>query len=178
MSPRTIAAGLAILAVSLAGCAPPPEKGPGWEVCVNQPVGYSVAYPAGWKTNEGSVLPRCSLFDPASVVVPPGTEIPFDIAVTVLKHDVPLEQALEGYYGSVKILGREELQIDGRRAVRMELVDEQPESASGSKVSYHYLIDLGNQILEASSYAVGEPPYARKKTVLDRMMRELRIARQ
>ncbi len=166
---------LILAAFLVSGCAPPPGKEPSWVTCTNREAGFTVAYPPDWKTNPGSVLPSCSLFHPSDIALSPGTEVPFDIAVTVLEEDVPFDTAIRGY-GLVKVLGSDALRIDGHRAIRMEFIDEDPQLGPGSQTGYHYLIDLGEKTLEASSYALGEPAYSRKKAVLDRMMREIRIA--
>lgn len=163
-----------VTATIIVGCAPLPDKAGGWNACTNREAGYTATYPGDWKTNSGDVLPSCSLFDPNRVAVSPDTEIPFDIGVTILRQDVPFDEAIEGY-DLVEVLEWENLHIDGQRAVRMEFIDQEPQWGLSNQRSYHYLVDLGGQTLAASTHAVGEPDYSRKKGVLDRIMREIRI---
>lgn len=176
MLPRLRWVQWAMSAMLLSACtAPPPDAEQAkpeeqWPQCTNAAAGYSVSYPAGWKTNGGEVMPACSLFDPTDVAVQHGTEIPLDIAVVIVRDPVPFAEAVHGF-SAVEARQQGTLDIDGHSAVYLEIVDD--ESGPWARLSLHYLVDLGGETLVASTYQEGMPDYAEKKAALQRMMNTL-----
>ena len=82
------------------------------------PDGYRVELPAGWSTNDAGVLPACSWFGPGEVVVPEASDVR-TAPVTLRVVDAPLAEAAVPMPDEV---GRTELVVGGRQAVRIEQV--------------------------------------------------------
>jgi len=151
-----------------------PEGGAERQSCVNHAGGFAVEYPAGWHTNDGSVMPACSLFDPQPMEVPPASELPEDIAVAIQVQEVAFETVAGASFG-VRIIEREEREVAGRRAVR-RLVEQTGEALLDAGIrTYEYVVDWGDgRTLTAHSHDVGEPDFATKRRELDAMMASLR----
>ncbi len=170
-----------LLAFAVSGCERPepaerlpeaPDADPAMtatEQCINRVEGYAVEYPAGWHTNPGEVMDVCSLFDPEPITVPPGTQIPIDIAVSIRFEPVSYETVAGEVLGR-RELSREETTVDGREAVRIE------SEATGEALypaglrAYQYFVDLGDTTMVAGTYDAGTFPYERKRRILDAMM--------
>jgi hypothetical protein len=148
-----------------------------WQRCVHGPGGYDVAYPAGWHTNDGSVMPACSLFDPEPVFVPEGSEIPEDIAVGLHVEAVPFDSIVGSEYG-MRLLSQESLELGGQRAVR-RLYEHTGEGLYNSGLrTWQYVVDRGDgTTLIATSHDAGSPSFDEKRRVLDELMVALRRLR-
>lgn len=144
--------------------------------CTNADAGFSVSYPADWQTNDGAIMPACSLFDPQLIDIAPATEIPADIAVVITRQAVPFDVA-NGDDFTRRIMSRDTVTVDGRRAVRVEAESTGQGLYDAGTVGYSYIIELDDAVIIAQSYAVGDPDYDTKKRVLDSMMQSLRIVR-
>jgi hypothetical protein len=101
-------AGPPLETVTVGGADPPATER---QVCSNDDAGYAVSYPPDW--HEAG----CRWFDPDPIEVPEATEF-LDVAVSVSREPVPLE-ALEDDLGT-DVSDRLELELDGRRALRLE----------------------------------------------------------
>lgn len=155
--------------------------------CTNAELGYVVDYPAGWVVNDGGVLPSCSLFDPMSVEVAPGTEIPPSIAIAIRGSDVPFDR-MATPTGDVQVgieaVERTETTVDGHDAVTVlfAATQEAPLLELGTR-GYRYLVGLGDpepiaaaSTLVAVVYDAGETGFDHKRAVLDAMMDSLRFS--
>ena len=165
--------------VLLAGCAPgsdpaePLSPDARTQRCSNAFAGYEVAYPADWRTNGGDVMAECSVFHPEPFELEPATEIPLDLAVRILLEDVPFETVAAP--PGERQIRREDLEVDGRRAVRVEAEVTDAAAIPAGTTIYRYVVDAEARTLIASAYDLGDVSYEEKKRTLDRMMRSLRF---
>lgn len=140
--------------------------------CTNTQYGFSVSYPAGWHTNDGSVLPACSAFDPEPIQMPRESEVPFEISVLISAQDVPFEPTVKSSQWE-RVLTSEPLRIGGRNAVRAEVEATGEGLADRGMRSLRYVIDLGSgRTLIATTNATGDT-YAEEKDILARMVESL-----
>lgn len=146
-----------------------------WVTCDNHDTGYRVQHPQDWKTNDGDVLPLCSLFDPDDVDVERGTEIPFSVAVVVRVEPVPLSRAAEEGRAEEEI-GRDETRIAGRDAVRREVESTGEALRPAGLRSTLWLVSFGDdETLIAATHDAGSVEYDQKQQVLDRMVASLEL---
>lgn len=139
--------------------------------CRNTQDGFSVSYPAGWKTNDGSVLPACSVFDPAPIELPRESEIPFELAIVIGAEDAPFEPQVRSSQFE-RVLSSERLKIAGKDAVRVEAEATGEGLADRGMRSLRYVLDLGNgRTLVATTSDTGS--YAEEKEILARMVETL-----
>jgi hypothetical protein len=128
-----------------------PPGGPtaDWHRCVNEEVGYTMAYPNGWHTTdvfmgEQSPANACMWFSPTPFgpdgnVVAEGWGYPLEVAV----RQTPLEEQLSRTVDPevARVLMQDELIVDGNPAIRLEyetLVDVVGEPG----LHYEYLIEV------------------------------------
>lgn len=142
--------------------------------CSNAQSGFSISYPAGWRTNDASVLPACSVFDPADVELPRESEVPFDIAIVIGAQDHPFEPApASTQYETV--LSSQLMKIAGRDAVRVEVESTGEGLADRGMRSLRFVLDLGGgRTLVATTNDTGES-YARQKEILAQMVETLSV---
>jgi hypothetical protein len=142
--------------------------------CTNTQSGFSVSYPAGWSTNDASVLPICSAFDSAPFEVPPQSEMPFDIAIVIGAQDVPFAADVTSNQFE-RVLSSEKTTIAGRKAVRVEAEATGEGLADRGMRSLRYVLDLGEgRTLVATTNDAG-PSYTQEKEILSRMMETISI---
>lgn len=157
---------------------PSPEGTPAatMQTCGHPEHGYEVSYPAGWHTNPGDVIASCSVFDPDPIELQPDTEIPLDLGVIILVDPVPFDTAADPDERFERVLEREELEVDGGRAARLETEATGEGMTPEGTLSYRYVVDLDDErTLIASTYEVGDLDYEDKKGVLDRMVETLEL---
>jgi len=157
--------------------APGPQRGLGADLdtasCTNEETGYRVDYPAAWHTNRGDVMPACSLFDPQPIEIAPATELPHDIAVAIRHEPVAFQQIVEA--PGRREVSREDTEVDGRPAIRLESLAEEPAMLPPGTRSYRYFVDLNGATLVAAAHDLGEPDFTTKRQTLDRIMGSLRF---
>ncbi len=141
--------------------------------CENPTGGYTVGYPDGWYANLGEVSERCSFFHPEPFELPEQTEAP-DVAVAISREPVPFAR-VTGAGPAIRILDREETEIDGRRAVRRETEATGDALRPAGVRGYEYLVDLGGETLILSTYEGSGLDYERNRETVDRMAATLRI---
>lgn len=142
--------------------------------CTNARYGISISYPAGWQTNDGSVLPACSAFDPTRVDIPRDSELPFDIAVVLAVDEVPLDQLTRSSQFE-RVLSATPMTIAGRKAVRVELEATGEGLADRGLRTLRYAIDLGpGRTLIASTHAT-DASYETNKEILGRMIESVSV---
>jgi hypothetical protein len=130
---------------------------------------WRVPFPTDWHTNSGEVEPECSFFDPEPFELEPGTES-FDIAISMRIASVGFEQATDPDRCAT-VQSRNELTIDGRRAVVMEKVSTGRCILPEGVDFVQYFADLGDRTFIASTYDVGDNDFDQNREVLRDMMR-------
>lgn len=142
--------------------------------CRDGELGYRVAYPDGWRTNPGEVLPACRLFDPEAIQVAPGTEVPLDVAVMFHPSPAPLDRFTAASHAA-EVVATWDATVDGHDAVVVELRATGRAMLPEGTRTYLYAVDLGDRRLVASTHDPGPPPYAHARDVLDAMMAGLQL---
>jgi hypothetical protein len=142
--------------------------------CVNPVHRYSVEYPADWQANTNGIVSPCSLFDPASVSVPPASELPLEIAIRIAFEPVALSTIAGDVMGR-RVLASDTTSLAGRTAIRLT-AETTGEGLHDRGIGfYEYLIGLGDTTVVATTYGVGTPEFERKWRVLDAMMSSFRL---
>lgn len=141
--------------------------------CENADAGYTVRYPAAWHAHDGEVVAPCSLFHPEPFEVPAFSEVPMEIAISISQQPVPFDSVLTGDRGR-RDLSREPTRVGGRQAMRIHSETTGEGLYDAGIRYYHYLVDVGDGTLTATTYDVGSPTFERKRAVLDAMMETLR----
>lgn len=128
-----------------------------------------MSYPQSWRTNDGKVIPACSLFDPSPIVVPEQSELPFEIAVVIGIDDTPFDRNPKSSQWE-KVLSVETLKVAGKDALRMEVEATGEGLAERGMRTLRYVVDLGNgRTLSAATHNANSS-YEEHKAVLARMM--------
>jgi hypothetical protein len=156
----------------------------GWARCTNTAVRYSIGYPGEWHTTDvfdGQADPAnaCMWFSPTPFgpegnVVAEGWGYPLEVAIGG-RFDQELQQVLDPEVA--RTVTREELAVDGHRAVRIEyetLVDLIGEPG----LHYEYLIELDAQttlIVHTTATRGVEGVYEENRTVVDLAVDTLRF---
>ena len=167
---------------------PSPTATPGDEPslaasCTNSELGVTIAYPDGWSTNDGDVLPACSVFDPEPFELEENTEIPLELAVVVQGSDRQFATYADaGDQPGSRELERREATVDGHDAVAMllEATEDAPLLEPGTRL-YRWVIDTGVDEMTAVStlllvsYDRGEPAFDQKRRTLDAMVEQLEL---
>jgi hypothetical protein len=142
--------------------------------CTNDEHGYTVSYPEGWHTNDGSVLPPCSVFAPAPVEVPQNSELPFDMPVVIDMEPVEIEQ-LTRTSQFERVLSKTALTIGGRKAARVEVEATGEGLADRGMRSVRYVIDAGGgRALIAVTHRVNDS-HERNAAILAQMIETVTI---
>lgn len=142
--------------------------------CSNPRWSYRIRYPEGWNVNTGEILPACSLFDPAPIRIERGTELPDDIAISIL-HEAAAFERVTGEQRGVRILTRTPTTVAGREAVRMEIESTGEALRDAGARSYMYVVNLGGASLVLSTHDAGTLDFARKQRILDAMVETLQL---
>jgi hypothetical protein len=156
----------------------------GWVRCTNGSVGYSIGYPGDWHTTDvfdGAADPTNACrwfspdpFGPQGNLVSEGWGYPLELAITG-PLDRELRQTLDP--DVARTLEREDLVVDGHRAVRVEyetLVDVIAEPG----IHYAYLIQLDPEttlIVHTTATRGIAGVYAENRVVVDRAVRTIRF---
>ncbi|MEX0985217.1 MAG: hypothetical protein WD096_09225 [Actinomycetota bacterium] len=187
--------------------APPPpvpmdELPAGWQDCTNGVEGYSIGYPGTWQTtdiNFGDQDPgyACQWFSPDPFdavddqgrpqgnIVSEGYAYPMEVGVgeplaAALQNRLEPEWVSDVGLDPPRVLIREDLVVDGHRAVRLEY--ETFAALIGSPgLHYEYLIELDQDrtlIIHTTATIYREPggEYEENKSVLDLAVPTLRFA--
>ena len=131
-------------------------------------VRIGVRYPRGWRVNSGQTVPECTAFDPDPIELRVGTELPRELAVVVRVEPVGFERAstAEG----VRVEMERRLTVDGRRAVRQEVVTTGQGLGPAGQRSLRYIIDGGtDRSIIASTWNVEGNNFSASTEILDAM---------
>lgn len=144
-----------------------------WTSCTNPEAGYTVEYPGDWYVNDEGQLDPCQVFDPEPLDLPEQPrELSLGHAVLIRMEPIAFEDATRADLGA-EVVEREDVEVDGRRAVRQERLGTGDALIPEDVAVTQYAVDVDGQTLLAVSYDIGEPAYERKVEVLDEMMASL-----
>ncbi len=136
---------------------------------------YQVAYPAGWSTNAGTVVPACRFFNPEPFTVPPATEF-FDVAVVFDVEAVPFPSLVEGVGGvEEEVIARSDVTISGHPGLRVEARATGSSLVPSGTPSLRYLVDLDGATLVTATYGLPGSDHIRNREVLEAMMASLEL---
>lgn len=140
--------------------------------CTNAQLGISIAYPEGWHTNDGSVIPACTAFDAQPLDIPRDSEIPFGIAVVLTRQEGSAATSTQSTQWE-RVISSAPLTIGGREAVRVEVEATGEGLAEKGMRTTKYVVDTGKgQALVASTHNVTDS-YERNKEVLAKMVESI-----
>jgi hypothetical protein len=154
--------------------AEPPDEPAETATCTNEEAGYSIEYPADWHVNEGDDAEPCSFFDPEPIDVPEATEF-FGAAVLVSLEPVAAEEIVEGPDPTREVLEREETEIAGQRAFRMESESTGDGLLDAGIRYYQVVVVVDGESLIVSTYDLEEHDYDRNREVVDEMAESLEL---
>lgn len=133
----------------------------------------AVRYPDGWHVNEQGGQP-CSAFDPDPFELPTRTEFPRTLAV-VLRVE-PLELDAAATAAGLRVEAERSMTVDGRGAVRQEVVTTGEGLAPAGVRSTRYVVDGGTErSILATTFDVEGNDFERSVDVLDAMVMALEI---
>ena len=144
--------------------------------CVNEELGFAISYPAGWQTNDGDVVSRCTVFHDESFALEEGTEIPFTMMVAIEHADVPFQEIVDPEQDrpAIEIDDHRETTVAGRDAVVISGEGTGAASLPNGMPVYRYAVDVQDGTFIAATYGVGNlDEFERKRTILDQMMASL-----
>lgn len=133
-----------------------------------------VRYPEAWHVNTGEPVPGCTAFDPDPIDLRRGTELPRDLGVVLRVEPVAFGRAstAEG----VRVEEESRTSIDGRTAVRQEVVTTGQGLGPAGQRSLRYIIDAGtDRSIIISTWDVEGNDFADDSEVLDAMATALDI---
>lgn len=137
--------------------------------------GYTVEFPGDWHTNEPDApAPACTFFDPDPLDVPEATEF-FGAAVTVSREPVAAEEIVEGPDPSREVLSREETEVAGQRAFRIEAESTGEGLFDAGVRSYQVIVVVDGESLILSTYDFEDQDYERNREVVDEMAASLEL---
>lgn len=149
-----------------------PTATPGFgQSCTHEERGVTIVvrYPDEWHVNEGDGF-ACSAFDPDPVQLRPATEYPADLAVVVRVEPVSFERASQP--DAVVIEDEHRTEVDGRRAVRLEVISTGEGLRPSGERSVRWLVDAGpERSIVAHTSQVEGNDFETSKRVLDEMVR-------
>jgi hypothetical protein len=145
------------------------------DTCTNTVSGYSIDYPENWTISTGEFA--CRWADPETFVVEPGTEGP-STAIMVFVSPDPFDRVLSGTFDELfyKTNLREDTTINGRRAVRFEVVATGEGLGPGGTPSYGYVIEKdGKGITISTEQLPGDTGYEEDKKALEEAVKTLKF---
>jgi hypothetical protein len=145
------------------------------ETCTNTSSGYSIDYPENWTISTGEFA--CRWADPESFVVEPGTEGP-STAIMVFASPDPFDRVVNGTFDELfyRTNLREDTTINGRRAVRFEVVATGEGLGPDGTPSYGYVIDKDGMGFTISTERLpGDTGYDDDKKALEEAVKSLKF---
>ncbi|MFA9446722.1 S-layer homology domain-containing protein [Egicoccus sp. AB-alg6-2] len=142
--------------------------------CTSARDGYTVSLPAGWRTNAGDIVPRCTVFHTERFVLEPHSEIPGGLAVHLGTAPMDHEEAADEATRAER--GRRTDTAGGRTAIVVEAVDDGEGLYPAGTLVYTWYIDAPDTaaaptlIARTTSLA---RDYEANKRALDGMMASL-----
>jgi hypothetical protein len=142
--------------------------------CTNEDAGYTVQYPADWHPNEGDVAQPCSFFDPEPFEVPEATEF-FGAAISVRREPIAAEDLVEGPDPTREVLEREETEIAGQRAFRIESESTGDGLLEAGVRYYQVIVVVDGESLIVETYDLDEHDYEQNREVVDELAESLQL---
>jgi len=137
-------------------------------VHLERDVRITVRYPEGWHVNDRRVQP-CSAFDPEPFELPVGTEFPRGLAVVLRVEPLAFDRAAT--LTGLRVEAERSLSVDGRRAVRQEVVTTGEGLGPAGLASTRYVVDGGSErSILVSTFDVEGNDFERSVEVLDHMV--------
>jgi len=131
-------------------------------------VRIGIRYPRGWRVNSGQTVPECTAFDPDPIQLGAATELPRELAVVVRIEPVGFDRASAA--DGVRVEAERRMTVDGRRAVRQEVVTTGRGLGPAGQRSVRYVVDGGtDRSILASTWNVEGNNFAASTEVLDAM---------
>lgn len=158
--------------------SPSPSGFPDAQRCTNEELGFEVAYPSDWHTNEevavefADPIPACTYFDEAAFEIPPNTSLPPAIGIAFGREPEPGSEP-----SGAEVLQRDQATVDGQPATvtEVEFAEADVFIEAGQR-DYWYEIQLPDgSVLLARTSSSGDDDYEAHKAVLDRMMESLTL---
>lgn len=142
------------------------------------PEGFTVMYPESWETNEGDVVPECTMFDPDPFSVPDATDARV-AAITIYVENVEYSTITDAI-GPDEELSRDVVTIDGLPAHRVEWEPTGDGLFPDDTLITAYYVDLEapDQTLVAETIDLTPVDYDTAVEVLDSMVATLDIDSQ
>jgi hypothetical protein len=173
-APAATASAPAPAATQTAPAAPPASAINLSQRCTNAQYRLSIAYPAGWFTNDGSVVPACSAFDVQPVQVPRESEMPFEIAIVLGVDDVKVDDVTRSSQFE-RVLSRAPVTIAGRQGLRVEVEATGEGLADKGMRSVRYAIPLPDGRTFLATTHDRAASYERNQEILERMMASIKF---
>lgn len=142
--------------------------------CTNEEAGFTVQYPADWHPNEGDVAQPCTFFDPEPFEVPEATEF-FGAAISVRREPIAAEDLVEGPDPTREVLEREETEVAGQRAFRVESESTGDGLLDAGVRFYQVVVVLDGDSLIVETYDLDDHDYERNREVADEMADSLEL---
>lgn len=149
-----------------------------WNTCVNRGVGFRISYPAGWYTHHPAPEVACFFFDPRTFEYPPDD----DVRPTALQvrpggtFDEALDAATDPRV--VEIIEREDLELAGRRAVRVETRTRSGGAYGAGTLTYAYILDREPRAFVVRTASAAEIDYEPWKRIVDRAVETMEFTRR
>ncbi len=146
--------------------------------CTNEELGFEVAYPSDWHTNEeiavefADPIPACAYFDEAPFELAPNAGLPPSVGIAFGREPEPGAEA-----SGAEVLRRDRATVDGQPATvtEVEFAEADVFIEAGQR-DYWYEVQLPDgSVLLARTSSGGDDDYEAHKVVLDRMMQSLTL---
>lgn len=153
----------------------------GWQSCVNDALGYSIAYPGGWYTTDMVTLPNgviaqkpkvaCSFFNPRRFQILWGTEPP-TTALMVESQDRSMNRiaALMSDPRYLSVVSQEDTTAAGMPAVQLEVTQTGEGYYPKGTLEYMYVIEVapGRSLVVSTMFFPDSPvDYPAYKDIVD-----------
>jgi hypothetical protein len=162
----------------LPSASPTPSGFPDARRCTNDELGFEVAYPSEWHTNEeiavefADPIPACTYFDEAAFEIQPNAGLPPSVGIAIGR-----EPEAQPEPSGSDVLQRDQAMVDGQPATVSEIEFAEADAfIEAGQRDYWYEVALPDgSILVARTSSRGGDDYEAHKAVLDRMMESLTL---
>ena len=147
----------------------------GWNTCTNVVVGFSIDYPAAWYTDHPAPEFACTYFDPRRFELP--REGDWEAKALQVTPQGRFVEVLSAWTDerTVKVLERADLELDGRRAVRLHAETiSGAEFATGTR-TYLYVIDRDGEAVTVRTTSTVGIDYEVWRRIVDKAVGTLRF---
>jgi hypothetical protein len=146
--------------------------------CTNEDLGFEVAYPSAWHTNEeiavefADPIPACTYFDETPMEIAPNAGLPPSVGIAFGREPEPPQEP-----SGAEVLHRDQATVDGQPATVMEVeFAEADVFIEAGQRDYWYEVQLPDgSVLLARTSSSGDDDYEAHKVVLDQMMQSLTL---